>query len=186
RYIFTRRLEASEQRAGYEVLGILLVLQMAVQGYFHVRETYAHAQSVNESASAAAAAGASGNATAAAVGDGGEVEVDTTISAPLLFEAPRGTDPGAQKERLARVTHTPVLPAEGHRYSLEDEETMRWMGESQQRKCTLCLEPMKDPSVTTCGHVFCWQCVTDWLREQPMCPLCRQSSLVQHVLPLRG
>ncbi|KAI6846756.1 hypothetical protein KC332_g2828 [Hortaea werneckii] len=185
RYIFTRKLEASEQqRAGYEVLGVLLVLQMAVQGYFHVQETYAHAQSVNESASAAAA-GASG-ASAAAVGDSGEVEVDTTIAAPLLFEAPRGTDPGAQKERLARVTHTAVLPAEGHRYSLEDEETMRWIGESQQRKCTLCLEAMKDPSVTTCGHVFCWQCVTDWLREQPMCPLCRQSSLVQHVLPLRG
>ncbi|GAB1735487.1 hypothetical protein NU219Hw_g3115t1 [Hortaea werneckii] len=184
RYIFTRKLEAGEQRAGYEVLGILLVLQMAVQGYLHVQETYAHAQSVNESA--AAVGGGGGGGTTATVGDGVEVEVDTTISAPLLFEAPQGTDPGALKERLARVTHTPGLPAEGHRYSLEDEGTMQWIGESQQRKCTLCLEPMKDPSVTTCGHVFCWQCVTDWLREQPMCPLCRQSSLVQHVLPLRG
>jgi len=45
---------------------------------------------------------------------------------------------------------------------------------------------MKDPAVTTCGHVFCWQCASDWLREQPMCPLCRQSALVQHLLPLRG
>src|ERR1700712_5008113 len=35
RYIFTRRVEPSEQRVGYEVLGVLLVLQLAVQAYTH-------------------------------------------------------------------------------------------------------------------------------------------------------
>ncbi|KAK5134295.1 hypothetical protein LTR08_006724 [Meristemomyces frigidus] len=178
RYIFTRKLQPNEQRVGYEVLGILLVLQMFVQGYIHMQATYTHAQRLVASNSAAAA----GSRTM--VGGGVEVDTDTTISAPLLFEAPQGTDPAAQKERLATITHTP-LP-QPHRYDLEDAEVMQWIDGKQQRKCTLCLEPMKDPSVTTCGHVFCWQCVTDWLREQPMCPLCRQSALVQHVLPLRG
>ena len=183
RYIFTRKVDASEQRVGYEVLGILLVLQMIVQGYLHVRETYEHASTANVPSNNAVAAGAP-----VGVGGGVEVEADTTISAPLLFEAsPHGADPAVQKARLSRLTHTPIPPGqEGHRYNLEDEEVMQWINGKQQRKCTLCLEAMKDPSVTTCGHVFCWQCVTDWLREQPMCPLCRQSSLVQHVLPLRG
>ncbi|TKA27819.1 hypothetical protein B0A50_04920 [Salinomyces thailandicus] len=179
RYIFTRKLEPSEQRVGYEVLGILLVLQMIVQGYLHLQETYSHAQSVNVPSNNAAAAG-----NTAAIGGGVQVETDTTISAPLLFEAPQGADPVVQKERLAKITHTPQL--QSHRYNLEDEDVMQWIDGTQQRKCTLCLEAMKDPSVTTCGHVFCWQCVTDWLREQPMCPLCRQSALVQHVLPMRG
>lgn len=179
RYIFTRKLEQSEQRVGYEVLGILLVLQMVVQGYLHMHETYSHSQSINLPSNNAAAGGSS------AIIDGGvEIGTDTTISAPLLFEAPQGADPAVQRERVAKITHTPSLQL--HRYDLKDGEVMQWIDGKQQRKCTLCLEPMKDPSVTTCGHVFCWQCVTDWLREQPMCPLCRQSALVQHVLPLRG
>lgn len=181
RYIFTRKLTESDQRVGYEVLGILLVLQMFVQGYIHVQDTFRNVQTTNLPSNASALAGGS------AIIDGG-VEISTTedesISAPLLFETHHGSDPAAQKANMARVTHTPVPTP--HRYDLNDAEVMQWVESKQQRKCTLCLEPMKDPSVTTCGHVFCWTCVTDWLREQPMCPLCRQSALVQHVLPLRG
>ena len=180
RYIFTRKLEESDQRVGYEVLGVLLVLQMIMQGYLHMQDTYAHAQTLNVPSNAAALAGGS------AIIDGGvEIATDTTIAAaPLLFEPPPGADPAAQKERVSKLTHTP-LP-ETYRFHLEDPEVMQWIDGKQQRKCTLCLEPMKYPAVTTCGHVFCWQCASDWLREQPMCPLCRQSALVQHLLPLRG
>ncbi|EMC91158.1 hypothetical protein BAUCODRAFT_316763 [Baudoinia panamericana UAMH 10762] len=179
RYIFTRKLEASEQRVGYEVLGVLLVLQMIVQGYLHMHETYLQSQAINVPSNNPAVAGGS------AVIDGGvEIATDAAITAPLLFEAPAGADPAVQRERISRITHTPL--SQCHRYDLKDAEVMGWIDGVQQRNCTLCLEPMKDPSATTCGHVFCWQCVTDWLREQPMCPLCRQSALVQHVLPLRG
>ncbi|WPH01162.1 peroxisome biogenesis factor 10 [Acrodontium crateriforme] len=177
RYIFTRKLESSEQRAGYEVLGILLVLQMAVQGYLHVQDTYSRVQRLRTDN--AAAAGSS------AIIDGGvEVATDTTFNTALFLEPPQGADPAVQKERIERITHTSVSAT--HRFDLKEQEVMQWIDGKQQRKCTLCLDTMKDPSVTTCGHVFCWTCVTDWLREQPMCPLCRQSALVQHVLPLRG
>ncbi|KAK3699490.1 peroxisome biogenesis factor 10 [Vermiconidia calcicola] len=189
RYIFTRKLTESDQRVGYEVLGVLLVLQMIVQGYIHAQDTFRNVRSTNLPSNTSNAAGGH-----VVIGDG--VEVDTggtgaegdeeTISAPLLFETHHGTDPAAQKVHLSHITHTPLPPHQGPRYDLDDAEVMQWIPSKQQRKCTLCLEPMKDPSVTACGHVFCWSCVTDWLREQPMCPLCRQSALVQHVLPLRG
>jgi peroxin-10 len=39
RYIFTRHVQDSDQRVGYEVLGVLLVLQMGVQGYLHLHNT---------------------------------------------------------------------------------------------------------------------------------------------------
>ena len=179
RYIFTKRVEPGEQRVGYEVLGVLLVLQMAVQGWLHMHHTLRHGPPVL--ATRGTAAGAS------AVIDGGvEVAMNANAYASnnvLLFE-PSSAAPGVNKQGIEKITHTPLL--EGHRYDLHEKDTMQWIQGRQQRKCTLCLEEIKDPSATTCGHVFCWTCIGDWCREKPECPLCRQTSLPQHILPLRG
>ncbi|KAF2084126.1 hypothetical protein K490DRAFT_49863 [Saccharata proteae CBS 121410] len=166
RYIFTRRIEPGEQRVGYEVLGVLLVLQMAVQGWLHVQRTLA-----TEATAAAAAAR----------GDG-QTQDQASSNTTLLFD-PTSTHPTPSREKLQRMTATPTLARPRH--DLADPQTMPWIPGRQQRKCTLCLEEMKDPSVTTCGHVFCWTCIGDWVREKPECPLCRGVVLVQKVLPLR-
>ncbi|KAL2010045.1 hypothetical protein VTN00DRAFT_5852 [Thermoascus crustaceus] len=153
RYIFTKRIEESEQRVGYEVLGVLLVLQMAVQGFIHVRQTVASAQEEQETMTE-------------------EQPVRKDDSLLSSFQNPPSI---------------PLLPASTPRYDLStDPSALPWIPAGQQRKCTLCLEPYKDPSVTTCGHVFCWTCVRDWVREKPECPLCRQEVLASKVLPLRG
>ncbi|KAI1872876.1 uncharacterized protein JN550_003750 [Neoarthrinium moseri] len=171
RYIFTRKIEEGADRAGYEVLGVLLVVQLAVQGYLHVKSTLSSGEgqegrernsysdthvSLNEHAYS------SNNALlTSAGGPSGQTHVD-----------------------IAAATHTPVLGQP--RYDLADGKTMGWIKGTQQRKCTLCLEELKDPSATQCGHVFCWECIGDWVREKPECPLCRRECLVQHILPLRA
>ncbi|EME80207.1 uncharacterized protein MYCFIDRAFT_166575 [Pseudocercospora fijiensis CIRAD86] len=192
RYVFTRKLTEGDQRAGYEVLGVLLVVQMVVQGYLHLRSTYQNIQTTTTTAAAAADVNVQNSGLLLREGGGGgtdegiEFETENHFTTPLLFETnPQGLDPEVIKRRISQVTHTPSV-ASGHRYDLKNSEVMQWIESGQQRKCTLCLEAMKDPATTPCGHVFCWSCVTDWLREQPMCPLCRQGALVQHVLPLRG
>lgn len=53
------------------------------------------------------------------------------------------------------------------------------------RACMLCLSPMTNPSAASCGHLFCWECIVDWVREHPECPLCRQQCLEQNLLPLK-
>jgi len=177
RYIFTRQVTEGDNRAGYEVLGVLLVLQMAVQAYLHVHNTV--------TSSTAAVGGGHPQGTSAIVGGGAEVSLDPnaySANNALLFDAASAV-PTAAPSDVQKWTQTPAL--DKARYELEDEETMGWIG-GGNRKCTLCLEEMKDPSVTTCGHVFCWTCIGDWAREKPECPLCRQTCLVQHVLPLRG
>lgn len=68
--------------------------------------------------------------------------------------------------------------------SLENSDVMSWIP-AQSRTCNLCLEPIKSPVTTLCGHIFCWSCATEWCRERPECPLCRQKCLEQQLLPLR-
>jgi peroxin-10 len=154
RYVFTKKIEENEQRIGYEVLGVLLVLQIAVQGFLHARKL---AASVNEEEGSS--------------DQGGESR----------------SEGGALISSIQNPSTIPLLPASVPLYDLdEDPSAVSWIPEGQQRKCTLCLEQFKDPSVTTCGHVFCWICVRDWVREKPECPLCRQEVLLSKVLPLRG
>ncbi|KAF1943402.1 hypothetical protein EJ02DRAFT_453306 [Clathrospora elynae] len=184
RYIFTRQVQEGENRAGYEVLGVLLVLQMAVQAYLHLHSTV--------TSSAAAIGHPQG--TSALVGGGAEISLDDpnayqSANNALLFDntastlLPTAAVAAAAPSDLQKWTNTP--PVDSPRYELSDEQTLGWIG-AANRKCTLCLEEMRDPSVTTCGHVFCWTCICDWAREKPECPLCRQACAVQHVLPLRG
>lgn len=149
RYVFTKKVDDNEQRIGYEVLGVLLVLQIAVQGFLHARKI-------------------------ASTPD----EEDTDQGKPSS---------GAVLASIQNPSAVPLLPASMPLYDLsEDPSAVSWIPEGQQRKCTLCLDPFKDPSVTTCGHVFCWICVRDWIQEKPECPLCRQEVLLSKILPLRG
>ncbi len=39
-------------------------------------------------------------------------------------------------------------------------------------KCNLCLRLIKDiMEVSNCEHLFCKECITEWLKENPICPI---------------
>ncbi|KAH7162828.1 Pex12 amino terminal region-domain-containing protein [Dactylonectria estremocensis] len=167
RYVFTRTVPDTPDRAGYELLGVLLVVQLGVQGYMHVRTTLADI-TPRERASFT----------------GGDVSLDHDGSYnnnnDLLLSGGQGTQ---ARIDLVASTHTPS--AATPRFHLTNDKVMSYIKGSQQRKCTLCLDEMKDPAATQCGHVFCWECIGDWVREKPECPLCRREAMAQHILPLR-
>lgn len=41
-------------------------------------------------------------------------------------------------------------------------------------KCVLCLDYLKNVSLTQCGHLFCWECIMEWLGQREECPICRE------------
>ncbi|KAF4982245.1 hypothetical protein FZEAL_2129 [Fusarium zealandicum] len=170
RYVFTRQVRDTPDRAGYELLGVLLVVQLAVQGYMHVRST------LSES-SVAAREHTGFLSDDISLNHDGAYNDDNN----LLLSA--GSQSSKVRVDIATATHTPM--ASVPRFLLTDDKAMGFIKGAQQRKCTLCLEEMRDPSATQCGHVFCWECIGDWVREKPECPLCRREAMAQHILPLR-
>ncbi|KAI0890398.1 RING-1 like protein [Annulohypoxylon maeteangense] len=181
RYIFTQKIGESSDRAGYEVLGVLLVVQMAVQGYLHIQSTLT---TLTPTTPLALSPGTNSPTDRARSTGALTVSLDENA-----YSSNNTLLPGVSASPTTRIdvlaaTHT---PGGGQpRYDLAEAQSMRWIKGGQQRKCTLCLEELKDPAATQCGHVFCWSCIGDWVREKPECPLCRREALVQHILPLQA
>ncbi|KAK2073280.1 hypothetical protein P8C59_007571 [Phyllachora maydis] len=190
RYAFTRRRqeggdgqdEAGGTGGGYEVLGVLLLVQMAVRAWMHVRAQMAGLGGTEGEAEASVEA----EIRERALGEQVSLDENAYSSNNELL---MGSGAGLQRRSWAQIgaaTHTPVATGGRPRYDLgAGDGVMGWIKGRQQRQCTLCLEAMRDPAATQCGHVFCWSCIGDWVREKPECPLCRRQAMVQHILPLR-
>ncbi|KAH8890863.1 hypothetical protein GQ53DRAFT_160663 [Thozetella sp. PMI_491] len=196
RYVFTRHLPegpagSGDGRAGYEVLGVLLVVQMVVRGYLHINAQLSAPLSESEAGIEAAIRERVFGAAHSL-----DVSLDENSYASnngLLLDggAPAGSSGQRSLAEIGTTMHTPVVGGGRPRYFLaeggtDNQVVMGWIKGAQQRKCTLCLEELKDPAATQCGHVFCWTCIGDWVREKPECPLCRREAMLQHILPLRA
>jgi hypothetical protein len=47
----------------------------------------------------------------------------------------------------------------------------------ERLKCTICCRPFVNPVSTKCKdrkHTFCRQCIEEWIKRDPSCPMCRQ------------
>uniref|UniRef100_A0A8C9GYC9 E3 ubiquitin-protein ligase RNF n=1 Tax=Piliocolobus tephrosceles TaxID=591936 RepID=A0A8C9GYC9_9PRIM len=53
-------------------------------------------------------------------------------------------------------------------------------------ECNICFDDVKDPVVTRCGHLFCWLCLSAWIKKNSHCPVCKAEVIKETVIPLYG
>lgn len=54
--------------------------------------------------------------------------------------------------------------------------------------CNLCSGTRAEPTSTICGHIFCWNCIHNWLKSHAECPICRtptEPSRLIHLINFR-
>lgn len=56
-------------------------------------------------------------------------------------------------------------------------------------ECNICLDMAQEPVVTSCGHLFCWPCLYQWLHvhsEHKECPVCKGEVTESNITPIYG
>ena len=61
----------------------------------------------------------------------------------------------------------------------KDDQESKW-------NCKICLDELKKPVVTQCGHLFCWNCLYRWLDQHSTCPVCQGGIDKSLITPIFG
>ena len=53
-------------------------------------------------------------------------------------------------------------------------------------ECPICLANARLPIVTRCGHIFCWECIKNWVesKQKMECPICKNGIKLNEVIKL--
>ncbi|TNV76281.1 hypothetical protein FGO68_gene4063 [Halteria grandinella] len=59
--------------------------------------------------------------------------------------------------------------------------------EGPKFECNICYEIANEPVVTSCGHLYCWICIYQWMnqpKETLLCPVCKSGISKETVIPI--
>ena len=83
------------------------------------------------------------------------------------------------------IGSSPVSPSPNKKRKANDESaTKSTQLPTESRisvECTICMEESRNISCGICGHAFCTKCLTEWVRREHKCPLCRRKLTMKQI-----
>ena len=181
-YISTYPKPQGYQPPSYEVLGVLLGIQLSVKLLLELRGRRRRSKQASSDSSTEKDSDAVDPATT--------VVIDKHVFSHTSQPAKR-LSPDASSQTINLLYPHPPSPG-GKETDAEAVAKLNTAAASSNAQstlqCTLCMDqrtPHRGTSaVTECGHCFDWACITAWIAEKPECPLCRQPLLLNRILPI--
>ncbi|KAG0456891.1 hypothetical protein HPP92_022048 [Vanilla planifolia] len=81
------------------------------------------------------------------------------------------------------------VPVEGAAAESSEEDTEMKNRSVANFECNICFDIAKEPVVTSCGHLFCWSCLYQWLHvhsDHKECPVCKGEVTEANIFPIYG
>lgn len=85
-----------------------------------------------------------------------------------------------------RLNEPPQPPSYTSNQNSSNTEAVAGAGGAESAfLCSICLDPVKNPVITQCGHLYCWSCLYRWMNTQhSTCPVCKAGVSKENVIPL--
>ncbi|TVU36700.1 hypothetical protein EJB05_18644, partial [Eragrostis curvula] len=112
---------------------------------------------------------------------------------PLSSEArPTGLDaavPVPQREPAIDTAEVNKVTAVVAEFGASEESAEDRGKTAATFECNICFEMASEPVVTSCGHLFCWPCLYQWLNvysNHKECPVCKGEVTEANITPIYG
>lgn len=80
-------------------------------------------------------------------------------------------DPSKQEYSMLKNTYTTKITESKYILSIIDKMIKNEIPEDET--CSVCFDTIEDPTLTSCGHLFCNECLKVCLKASQKCPMCK-------------
>jgi SNF2 family DNA or RNA helicase len=112
----------------------------------------------------------------------GNVEIDLSIMQDKLIEYHKlnyenyktklaNLDITRQEYHMLKKTYETHMSESKYLFTIL--EKMKEPETINEESCSICMDNLDNPTVTTCGHIFCYNCLKMCLDSKKRCPLCK-------------
>jgi len=121
----------------------------------------------------------------------GNAEVDLSLMQDKLIEYHKKTaedakakieklDPKNQAYHMLKKNFEGTMNESNYLYKILSQMKNKEIDEEE--KCAICLDPIDNPTLTSCGHLFCYDCLTLCLSVKKLCPMCKTDLTGKEIL----
>lgn len=112
----------------------------------------------------------------------GDVEVDLSVMQDKLISYHKNNydtyanklsklDPTRHEYYMLKKTYETQMSESKYLFTIL--EKMKQPELIEQENCSICLDCLDNPTLTACGHLFCYECVKMCLETKKRCPMCK-------------